>query len=65
MYFYIQLFKFKGLIFFSIHNLFLRNLFFKTVNLSVHIVLHKKIFFFFFSLSLIFIPSFIIQNITD
>ena len=39
--------------------------------LNVHVVLHKKIFFFlffcffFFPLSLVFIPSFIIQNITN
>ena len=54
VYYYIQFFEFKVSIF-SIHDLFLPNLFFKTANLSVQLFYTKRFFFFFsflFSLSI-------------
>ena len=48
VYYYIQFFEFKVSIF-SIHDLFLCNLFFKTANLSVQLFYTKRFFFFFLS----------------
>ena len=51
VYYYIQFFEFKVSIF-SIHDLFLPNLFFKTANLSVQLFYTKRFFFFSFLFSL-------------
>ena len=51
VYYYIQFFEFKVSIF-SIHDLFLPNLFFKTANLSVQLFYTKRFFFFSFPFSL-------------